>query len=127
MGLLLDNLNSEFEIMQVDDILNMIGIQGILFYFFIPTIIVALIGYSIHRLNLKNKRKAAERKEKEAKQKELKEKQKEAQEVLKDEKKATAILDTTPYEPDNLEKFSGLALEFDEDGYVKGNNNDKNS
>ena len=118
------------ELMTVDDILNALGLAGVLAYFFIPTVVVifCIYGYTRYkkRKALKDKQKLSLKQQNSEKDSEN-ENSKTKNEVKNDTKvnkkafreiSSSALIDI-PEQPNNKEKFSSLALEFDESGHVK--------
>lgn len=87
------------ELMKVADIINAIGLSGILFYFLSPTIVILLIAYNIKRAKDRNKVKKVENK---------------VQQEIKEDALEGVELDKIDYT-----KFDTLELEFDKSGKVK--------
>lgn len=104
--------------MTVDDMLNAIGLTGVLFYFLAPTIIVILCIYAYNR---HKKRKEIQDRQKLSLKNSNKISHKEGEEILNDDTKAMKILDSAPLIPEQIGKFRGLTLEFDSSGHVKEN------
>lgn len=100
--------------MTVDDMLNAVGLTAVLFYFMMPTIVVILTIYAYNR---HRKKKEIQRDIKKANREKF-EKGKQLLENSDDKEAISAIgeLDTRPKE---INKFTGLALSFDESGHVK--------
>lgn len=120
------------ELMTVDDMLNAVGLAGVLAYFFIPTIVAifCIYGYVRYkkRRDLKNRQKLS-LKQQNAEKDSVDDNDKTKKEVKNDtevNKKAykeisSSALVNIPEQPENKEKFSSLALEFDKSGHVKNN------
>lgn len=100
------------DLMTVDDMLNAVGLTGVLFYFLTPTIVVILCAYAYNR---HKKNKALKDKQKLS----LKNNTAIGKETIEDDTKAIKVLNNTPEKPVELGKFRALTLEFDEHGHVK--------
>lgn len=88
--------------MTVDDVLNAVGLAGILMYFFIPT----LIGIAITSYIIKKERK--------------KKKKKELRNMIRQRDiQINNIPNRLPSKPSDQKKFKSLAIEFDEKGRAK--------
>lgn len=103
------------ELMSVDDMLNAVGLAGILFYFLTPTIVVILCAYVYNRHKKKKEIKAELLK----KQQESAVAYAEGVKVLENDEQAMKVLENITYSPKNKEKYRSLSLEFDNNGLVK--------
>lgn len=110
-------MNRAVELMTVDDMLNAIGLAGVLLYFFIPTI-VFILGFYIYNRH-KKKKEIENRQKMSLKKNEDKQKEEVKESKVNDTNSTVNKNINNTDKPENIEKFRSLTLEFDETGHVK--------
>lgn len=97
-----------YELMSVDDVLNALGLAGVLAYFLVPTMLCITVVYAIRRIKF---RIGLNRKKIKA--------QEDNAEKLKNAKVGAELPNIDSVETKDYKKYDKLSLEFDEKGRVK--------
>lgn len=103
------------ELMNASEVLTAIGLAGIFVYFMVPSVIIVLSIYGIHR----HRKNAKLRKKMQQEHLENLKKMKVETEKQFKSQQASTVLNDIEAEPNDKTKFSSLTLEFDETGRVK--------